>query len=86
MTTRRDFIELASSFLGAATLASCTHAPITKLPTHAERTSTMRTRPLMTLKLATAPTQELGAGPRGTRLTFPITGGTFEGERLRGKV
>lgn len=79
-------MELAASFFGAATLASCTHAPITKLPTHAERTSTMRTRPLMTLNLATAPTQELGAGPHGTRLTFPITGGTFEGERLRGKV
>jgi len=47
---------------------------------------TIRTRPLMTLRLATAPTQDIGAGPHGTRITFPITGGTFEGERLRGKV
>jgi hypothetical protein len=46
----------------------------------------MRTRPLMTLRLSTAPTQNVGAGPRGTRLTFPITGGSFEGDRLRGKV
>lgn len=46
----------------------------------------MRFHPLMTLRLATAPTQELGAGPRGARLTFPITGGSFEGDRLRGKV
>ena len=46
----------------------------------------MRTRPLMTLRLTTAPTQNLGAGPHGTRVTFPITGGTFEGDRLRGKV
>ena len=46
----------------------------------------MRSRPLMTLRLGTAPTQNLGAGPRGTRLTFPITGGSFEGDRLRGKV
>jgi len=83
VTTRRDFIELAA----AATLASCTHMPVPKAPTNEEKTSTtMRTRPLMTLRLATAPTQELGAGPHGTRLTFPITGGTFEGERLRGKV
>lgn len=83
MTTRRDFIELAA----AATLASCTHAPpITKTPTTAERMTTMRTRPLFTLRLATAPTQDIGAGPHGTRITFPITGGTFEGERLRGKV
>jgi hypothetical protein len=46
----------------------------------------MRTRPLMTLRLSTAPTQDIGAGPHGTRVTFPIIGGTFEGERLRGKV
>ena len=46
----------------------------------------MRSHPLMTLFLETAPTQELGAGPRGTRITYPISGGSFEGERLRGKV
>ena len=46
----------------------------------------MRTRPLITLRLATAATQDVGATPHGTRVTFPITGGTFEGERLRGKV
>jgi hypothetical protein len=46
----------------------------------------MRSRPLMTLRLNTAPTQTVGACPRGTRLTFPITGGVFDGDRLRGKV
>jgi hypothetical protein len=46
----------------------------------------MRTRPLFALRLTTAPTQNIGTGPRGTRVTFPITGGSFEGERLRGKV
>jgi Protein of unknown function (DUF3237) len=46
----------------------------------------MRTRPLMTLRLSTAPVQNIGAGPHGTRLTFPITGGSFDGGRLRGKV
>jgi hypothetical protein len=46
----------------------------------------MHTRPLMTLRLETAATQDIGAGPHGTRVTFPITGGAFEGERLRGKV
>jgi hypothetical protein len=83
VTTRRDFI------LGAAVLASCSPPapPIAKMPEKKPETmSTMRTRPLMTLRLATAPTQELGAGPHGTRITFPITGGTFEGDRLRGKV
>ncbi len=46
----------------------------------------MRSRPLMTLRLSTAPTQEVGAGPHGSRVTFPIIGGSFEGERLRGMV
>ena len=46
----------------------------------------MRTRFLMSLRLSTAPTQNVGAEPHGTRVTFPITGGSFEGDRLRGKV
>jgi hypothetical protein len=46
----------------------------------------MLSRALMTLRLSTAPVQNIGAGPHGTRLTFPITGGSFEGERVRGKV
>jgi len=46
----------------------------------------MRSRPLMTLRLTTAPIQNVGAVPRGTRVTFPIVGGSFEGDRLRGKV
>jgi hypothetical protein len=46
----------------------------------------MQSRPLMTLRLRTAPTQDIGAGPHGVRVTFPITGGSFEGDRLRGKV
>jgi hypothetical protein len=40
----------------------------------------------MTLRLNTAPIQDIGAAPHGTRVTFPITGGSFEGERLRGRV
>lgn len=46
----------------------------------------MRSRPLMTLRLDTAPVQNIGAAPHGTRVTFPIVGGSFEGERLRGTV
>lgn len=46
----------------------------------------MNTQPLMTLRLTTAPVQALGATPHGARTTFPITGGTFEGPRLRGRV
>jgi len=46
----------------------------------------MRSRPLLILRLNTAPTQDMGTGPHGRRVTFPITGGSFAGDRLRGKV
>jgi len=46
----------------------------------------MQTRPLLTLKLTTAPVQNLGTTPRGERITYPVNGGSFEGERLRGRV
>src|SRR5262249_24180429 len=46
----------------------------------------MASRPLFILRLNTAPTQDIGPGPHGRRVTFPITGGSFEGDRLRGKV
>jgi hypothetical protein len=41
----------------------------------------INSRPLMVLRLATSATQEIGS-----TTIFPVTGGSFEGERLRGKV
>jgi hypothetical protein len=41
---------------------------------------------LMTLDVAVAPPQKIGATPHGTRATAAITSGTFEGPRLRGQV
>ena len=46
----------------------------------------MNSRPLMLLRLTTSPIEEVGATPRGALTIFPVVGGTFEGERLRGKV
>jgi len=46
----------------------------------------MTSRPLMTLQVFIAPPQKLGAVPHGTRVIAPITSGTFEGPRLRGRV
>jgi hypothetical protein len=40
----------------------------------------------MTLQVVVPPPQRLGAVPHGTRVIAPITGGTFEGPRLRGRV
>src|SRR5882672_3504015 len=46
----------------------------------------MNTRPLMRLRLTTAATEEIGLTPHGMLSIFPITSGSFEGERLRGIV
>jgi hypothetical protein len=40
----------------------------------------------MRLRLETGATEEIGPTPNGTLVIFPITGGSFEGERLRGTV
>ena len=40
----------------------------------------------MTLQVVVPPPQKLGAVPQGTRVIAPITNGTFEGPRLRGRV
>ena len=46
----------------------------------------MNTRLLMILRVTVATPQSIGAVPHGTRRTVPITGGDFEGPRLRGTV
>jgi hypothetical protein len=46
----------------------------------------MDSRFLMTLQVAVAGAQRIGAVPHGTRVTAPIASGDFEGPRLRGKV
>jgi uncharacterized protein DUF3237 len=46
----------------------------------------MNTRPLMRLSLRLAATEEIGLTPNGQLTIFPVTGGSFEGERLRGTV
>jgi len=51
-----------------------------------ERKTAMTSRPLMTVNIAAAPPQKLGTVPHGVRSIVPVTGGDFEGPRLRGKV
>ena len=47
---------------------------------------TIESRALMVLRLATSATEDIGSTPEGMLTIFPVTGGSFEGERLRGKV
>ena len=51
-----------------------------------ERKTAMTSRPLMRVNIAAAPPQQLGTVPHGIRSIVPVTGGSFEGPRLRGKV
>src|SRR5262245_36782277 len=46
----------------------------------------MNSRPLMTVRIAAAPPQQLGAVPHGIRTFVPVVGGDFEGPRLRGRI
>src|SRR2546425_9978427 len=46
----------------------------------------MNSRLLMTLQVVVEGAQKIGAVPHGTRATVPISGGRFEGPRLRGRV
>lgn len=46
----------------------------------------MTLEPLLRAEITLAPVQELGDSPLGRRRIIPITGGTFRGERLSGRV
>ena len=46
----------------------------------------MNTRLLMTMHVKVGTPLNIGAVPYGTRRTAPLSGGTFEGPRLRGTI
>ena len=46
----------------------------------------IKTRPIMTIKLAVSGMQEVGDTPAGNRRVGLVGGGTFQGERFRGTV
>jgi hypothetical protein len=81
--TRRDVLESAAVVVLAPALLR-PFAPSAQQ--NQEQESRMRSRHLMTLRLATAATQDIGATPRGALSIFPVTGGSFDGDRLRGRV
>ena len=46
----------------------------------------MNSRQLMTVRIAAAPPQKLYTVPHGIRIIVPVTGGDFDGPRLRGQI
>jgi hypothetical protein len=81
--TRRDVLKSAGALMLASGTSACQTKPAGQDLNKEDR---MNSRPLMTLRLATSATQEIGSTPHGTLSVFPVTGGSFEGDRLRGKV
>jgi len=55
-------------------------------PTAGDRGTVINSRPLMTVRIAAASPQKLGAVPHGVRIIVPVTGGDFDGPRLRGRI
>src|SRR5262245_29878894 len=53
-----------------------------------EKGAAVDSRPLMTvrIKAGSSTTQHLNAVPHGIRTIVPVTGGDFEGPRLRGRI
>lgn len=48
--------------------------------------ASLQSRPLFSLLIRLHPTIELGHTPAGERRVFPVSGGSFEGDRLTGEV
>lgn len=46
----------------------------------------LKSRHLFSVDIALHPTLELGTTPTGGRRVFPVSGGQFRGERLRGEI
>jgi hypothetical protein len=88
---RRDVLKTLAAplFAGAASglPAVAPSAVVDGAPATANgRQTAMNSRPLMTVRITAAPPQKLGTVPHGTRIIVPVTGGDFEGPRLRGKI
>ena len=80
---RRDVLKAVAA-TALAGFAQDAYAHAVLIPN--EGKTAMTSRPLMTVNIAAAPPQKLGTVPHGMRSIVPVTGGDFEGPRLRGKV
>jgi hypothetical protein len=88
---RRDVLKaVAASVVASATSALSGYADTAgandRFPIANGREAAMDSRPLMTVRIAAAPPQKLGTVPHGIRSIVPVTGGDFDGPRLRGQI
>jgi hypothetical protein len=88
---RRDVLKtVAASILAGATSGGVACADEARVgntfPSARAVYAAMNSRLLMTVRIATAASQKLGRVPYGNRTVVPVTGGNFEGQRLRGEI
>jgi len=88
---RRDVLKAVavSAVTGATSaLTEYMHAASAddRLPSVSGSEPEMNSRPLMTVRIAAAPPQKLGAVAQSIRSIVPVTGGEFHGPQLRGRV
>src|SRR5689334_15557969 len=85
---RREILKAAAaSFVagGASALTDAADALSADAIANASVTA-LSSRPLMTVRIVAASAQKLGEVPHGVRLIVPVSGGDFEGARLRGRI
>jgi len=88
---RRDVLKtVAASIVAGATngVVACANEVGVgdRFPSAKAGHTAMNSRLLMTVRIAAAPSQKLGMVPHGNRTVVPVTGGHFEGLRLRGEI
>ena len=86
---RRDVLKtVGATVLAGATsaLSASAHSADDRLPNATASEATIKSRPLMTVRITAAPPQKVGAVPHGIRIIVPVTGGDFNGPRLRGRI
>ena len=88
---RRDVLKATVATFVAGATGALTRCAVSadadrRVPIASGRQTAMNSRPLMTVTIAAGPPQIVGPGPHGRRSIVPVTGGEFEGPRLRGNV
>ena len=91
MVRRRDVLKAATAPVVAG-VASALGGPALRAAgdrgasVATGKETAINSQPLMTVRITAAAPQKLGSVAHGIRSIVPVTGGDFEGPRLRGKV
>src|SRR6516164_841417 len=86
---RRDVLKAVAATLVAGAMGAVARGARSaddRVPTAPGGEMTLRSQPVMTVRIAAAPPQKLGTVPHGVRIIVPVTGGDFDGPRLRGRI